>query len=117
MEVTSFVRPDVIPQLADAPDVLAQADIPADVSVSVLVPNRRGLEMALELADDLRCVGVISTSFGCPSSSDSHAASKKRRTATGSAIPVVSPKPTSAAPAPARRRAMPSTRSGGTRPS
>jgi hydroxymethylglutaryl-CoA lyase len=114
LEVTSFVRPDVIPQLADAADVLARIDVPAEVSVSVLVPNERGLEAALALresprrerpgfdeinvflsasethnrknvnrsieesltslekvlqrarAEDLRCEGVISTSFGCP---------------------------------------------------
>jgi hydroxymethylglutaryl-CoA lyase len=49
LEVTSFVRPDVIPQLADAADVLARVDIPPEVSVSVLVPNERGLENALAL--------------------------------------------------------------------
>ncbi|UGS35476.1 hydroxymethylglutaryl-CoA lyase [Capillimicrobium parvum] len=47
MEVTSFVRADVIPQLADAADVLETADIPDEVSVSVLVPNERGLDGAL----------------------------------------------------------------------
>src|SRR5262245_41740725 len=48
LEVTSFVRADVIPQLADAREVLAGIDIPADVSVSVLIPNRRGLDDALQ---------------------------------------------------------------------
>jgi hydroxymethylglutaryl-CoA lyase len=48
MEVTSFVRADVIPQLADGARVLEDADIPDDVSVSVLVPNERGLDGALE---------------------------------------------------------------------
>jgi hydroxymethylglutaryl-CoA lyase len=120
LEVTSFVRPDVIPQLADAAEVLARIDVPPQVSVSVLIPNERGLDAALELlggaprshsasprrhafdeinvflsasethnrrnvnrtiaesldglervlararAADLRCEGVISTSFGCP---------------------------------------------------
>src|SRR6202012_3826150 len=47
LEVTSFVRPDVVPQLADAAEVLERARIPEDVSVSVLVPNQRGLESAL----------------------------------------------------------------------
>jgi hydroxymethylglutaryl-CoA lyase len=50
LEVTSFVRPDVIPQLADAAEVLAGIDVPAAVSLSVLIPNERGLEAALELA-------------------------------------------------------------------
>ena len=51
LEVTSFVRADVIPQLADGPEVLRAADIPDDVSVTVLIPNERGLENALELRD------------------------------------------------------------------
>jgi hydroxymethylglutaryl-CoA lyase len=107
LEVTSFVRADVIPQLADAAQVLSRVDVPEDVAVTVLIPNERGLENALELRDrfqeincflsasethnrrnvnrsieeslaglervigrardeDLRCEGVISTSFGCP---------------------------------------------------
>src|ERR1700734_1809236 len=51
LEVTSFVRADVIPQLADAADVLAGIDVPREVSVSVLIPNERGLELALELRE------------------------------------------------------------------
>ena len=51
LEVTSFVRPDVIPQLADAEEVLAQVPRPAGVSYSVLVPNERGLERALAHRD------------------------------------------------------------------
>ena len=51
IEVTSFVRPDVIPQLADAAEVLAAVQRPADVSYSVLIPNERGLERALEQRD------------------------------------------------------------------
>jgi hydroxymethylglutaryl-CoA lyase len=51
LEVTSFVRPDVIPQLADGPEVLQRADVPADVAVTVLIPNERGLENALPLRE------------------------------------------------------------------
>jgi hydroxymethylglutaryl-CoA lyase len=47
IEVTSFVRPDVVPQLADAGEVLEAVALPDDVSVSVLIPNERGLERAL----------------------------------------------------------------------
>ena len=47
LEVTSFVRADVIPQLADGAEVLARVDAPGDVSLSVLVPNERGLDNAL----------------------------------------------------------------------
>jgi hydroxymethylglutaryl-CoA lyase len=49
LEATSFVRADVIPQLADAREVLEQIDVPDDVAVSVLIPNERGLDNALEL--------------------------------------------------------------------
>lgn len=107
IELTSFVRADVIPQLADAEQVLEAVTLPEEVSVSVLIPNERGLDRALEhrsrfhevngflsasethnrknvgrsideslaglertfaraRAEQLRCEGVISTSFGCP---------------------------------------------------
>jgi hydroxymethylglutaryl-CoA lyase len=59
IEVTSFVRPDVIPQLADAAAVLEAIDLPDDVSVSVLVPNERGLERALEHRDRIHEVNVF----------------------------------------------------------
>lgn len=52
LEVTSFVRPDVIPQLADAAEVLARIDVPEEVSLSVLIPNERGLENALALREE-----------------------------------------------------------------
>jgi hydroxymethylglutaryl-CoA lyase len=48
LEVTSFVRADVIAQLADAGEVLERIDVPDGVAVSVLVPNERGLSAALE---------------------------------------------------------------------
>jgi hydroxymethylglutaryl-CoA lyase len=51
LEVTSFVRADVIPQLADAAQVLTGIEVPAHVSVSVLIPNERGLDAALELRE------------------------------------------------------------------
>ena len=53
LEATSFVRADVIPQLADAAQVLTGIDVPAQVSVSVLIPNERGLDAALALRDSL----------------------------------------------------------------
>jgi hydroxymethylglutaryl-CoA lyase len=48
IEATSFVRADVIPQLADAGDVLERIDVPDEVAVGVLIPNERGLDAALE---------------------------------------------------------------------
>jgi hydroxymethylglutaryl-CoA lyase len=53
LEVTSFVRPDVIPQLSDAERVLAAIDVPAEVALSVLIPNERGLERALQVREEL----------------------------------------------------------------
>jgi hydroxymethylglutaryl-CoA lyase len=47
LEVTSFVRADVIPQLADGVDVLERMRVPDDVAVTVLVPNERGFDNAL----------------------------------------------------------------------
>jgi len=46
VEVTSFVRPDWIPQLADASDVFAGIRRAPAVRYSALVPNLRGLERA-----------------------------------------------------------------------
>jgi hydroxymethylglutaryl-CoA lyase len=59
MELTSFVRADVIPQLADAREVLAAVDIPEGVSRSVLIPNERGLDNALEVRDRFDEVSVF----------------------------------------------------------
>jgi hydroxymethylglutaryl-CoA lyase len=59
IEVASFVRPDVIPQLDDAIEVLAGIDVPSDVSLTVLVPNARGLETALEHRDRFHEVALF----------------------------------------------------------
>jgi hydroxymethylglutaryl-CoA lyase len=59
LEVTSFVRADVIPQLADAALVLDGVDIPQEVSVSVLVPNERGLDGALEHRAQINEINVF----------------------------------------------------------
>src|ERR671924_2288640 len=59
LEATSFVRADVIPQLADGADVLRRADIPDEVSVSVLIPNEKGLENALALRDRFQEINVF----------------------------------------------------------
>jgi hydroxymethylglutaryl-CoA lyase len=51
LEITSFVRPDVIPQLADAEELLAAIPRVDGVAYSVLIPNERGLERALAHRD------------------------------------------------------------------
>lgn len=52
IEVTSFVSPKAIPQLADAESVMAGITRRAGVRYSVLVPNERGLDRALPTAPD-----------------------------------------------------------------
>jgi hydroxymethylglutaryl-CoA lyase len=59
LEVTSFVRADVIPQLADAAEVLARIDVPDNVAVSVLIPNLRGLEGALAQREQIDEINVF----------------------------------------------------------
>lgn len=48
IEVTSFVSPKSIPQLADNVEVFKSIIKPASVNFSALVPNERGMEIAIE---------------------------------------------------------------------
>lgn len=49
IEVASFVRPDVVPALADAEELLAElAPLLAKHRMSALVPNQRGLDRAIK---------------------------------------------------------------------
>jgi len=48
VEVTSFVRPEWVPQLADAEQLLDLVDHRGATPMPVLVPNERGLDRALE---------------------------------------------------------------------
>ena len=47
IELTSFVSPKWVPQLADAEQLARQAGVPEGVRLSALVPNARGLERAM----------------------------------------------------------------------
>src|SRR4051794_6969057 len=51
IELTSFVRADVIPQLADGAEVLTRFEPRDGVAYSVLIPNRKGLDNALKFRD------------------------------------------------------------------
>jgi hydroxymethylglutaryl-CoA lyase len=51
IEVASFVRPDVIPQLSDGVEVLRGINVPDTVQKMVLVPNSRGLDNALRVRE------------------------------------------------------------------
>jgi hydroxymethylglutaryl-CoA lyase len=57
IEITSFVSPKWIPQLADAAEVARGVQRPSGVRMSALVPNRRGLDTAL--ASGMREVAVF----------------------------------------------------------
>src|SRR5215210_8595203 len=59
LEATSFVRADVIPQLADGEEVLDRIDPPDDVAISVLMPNEKGLENALRRRERFQEINVF----------------------------------------------------------
>jgi hydroxymethylglutaryl-CoA lyase len=53
IEVGSFVPPRLLPQLADTAEVVARAKTLPGLTVSVLVPNLKGAERAIESGADL----------------------------------------------------------------
>ena len=64
IEATSFVHPKVIPQLADAAEVLGRVRERTGVRWSVLIPNLKGAERALEIGvDELRLVVCATESY------------------------------------------------------
>lgn len=65
IEVTSFVNPARVPQLADAAEVLAALPRDAGVRYAGLVMNRRGLDRALEAGVDEIDVVVVATDTFC----------------------------------------------------
>jgi hydroxymethylglutaryl-CoA lyase len=71
IELTSMVRPDVVPQLADAEELVAA--LPRDSArFRVLVPNRRGAERAARLR--------IPEAIGLLTASDSYSLKNQRMT-------------------------------------
>ncbi|HEU0200567.1 MAG TPA: hydroxymethylglutaryl-CoA lyase, partial [Burkholderiaceae bacterium] len=64
VEVTSFVSPKWVPQMADGADVMARIKRKAGVVYSVLVPNMKGFEGALAAkADEIVVFGAASEAF------------------------------------------------------
>lgn len=64
VEATSFVSPKWVPQLADAPEVLAKIRRKPGVSYPVLVPNRKGLDGAIAAGcDEIVIFGAASEAF------------------------------------------------------
>lgn len=72
IEVTSFVRPRLLPQLADAAEVLRGLQRTSDVRFWALVPNAKGLDRALDAG-----VGHIATFM---SASETHNKKNVNRT-------------------------------------
>ncbi|MBB6424698.1 hydroxymethylglutaryl-CoA lyase [Sphingopyxis sp. JAI128] len=77
IEVTSFVNPKKVPQLADAEDLVAMLPDRDDVTWVGLVLNRRGAERALATGriDELGAVCVTSDTFGIRNQGQSSAES------------------------------------------
>lgn len=64
VEATSFVRKDIIPQLSDAPEVMAGIKRAPKVRYAALTPNIKGLEKALESkVDEVAVFAAASDSF------------------------------------------------------
>ncbi|MEO6828047.1 MAG: hydroxymethylglutaryl-CoA lyase [Microbacteriaceae bacterium] len=65
IEVTSFVHPKRVPQMADAEAVLAALPRPEGVSYAGLIMNERGLDRALACAVDEVNIVVVATDTFC----------------------------------------------------
>ncbi|MEM7356077.1 MAG: hydroxymethylglutaryl-CoA lyase [Acidobacteriota bacterium] len=64
IEAVSFVHPRVIPQMADAAEVMARIERKPGVRYLALVPNLKGAERALEAAaDGLRLVVCVTETY------------------------------------------------------
>jgi len=64
IEVTSFVSPKWVPQMADAAEVMAGIERRPDVRYSVLTPNMKGFEAAVQSRpDEIVVFGAASEAF------------------------------------------------------
>jgi hydroxymethylglutaryl-CoA lyase len=72
VEVSSFVRPRWVPQLADAEDLIRRLPQGTDCTFWALVPNRRGMDRALESG-----IGAVATFM---STSETHNEKNVNRT-------------------------------------
>jgi hydroxymethylglutaryl-CoA lyase len=64
VEAVSFVSPKAVPAMAGAGDVLAAVARPEGATISALVPNRRGAEMALEAGvDEITVTVAVSAEY------------------------------------------------------
>ncbi len=64
IEVGAFVSPKWVPQMADTAEILKQLEYKANVNYPVLVPNMKGLELAIEHGvKEIAIFGAASESF------------------------------------------------------
>lgn len=64
IEVTSFAHPKAVPNLRDAETVFSEIDRQSDVTYRALVPNRVGMERALEAGvDKVNALVTVSESY------------------------------------------------------
>jgi hydroxymethylglutaryl-CoA lyase len=77
IEVASFVRPDVIPQLSDGVEVLNAIDVGEDVRLMVLIPNSKGLDNALKVREKFHEAAIF------VSASETHNKKNVNRTVAG----------------------------------
>ena len=79
LEVTSFVSPKWVPQMADAADVLARLPRRAGLTLSALTPNLKGFEAALaSRVDEVVIFGAASEAFSMRNTNCSVAESIER---------------------------------------
>lgn len=88
IELTSFVRGDVIPQLSDAEELLREIAPREGVTYSALVPNLRGLERAVEFADKLDEVSFFCSATESHSKANVNRSVEESLTGLEEAIPV-----------------------------
>src|SRR5215510_2234673 len=48
LEIGSFVSPKALAQMADTPEIIRRARLPQGVRIMALVPNAKGLQLALD---------------------------------------------------------------------
>jgi hydroxymethylglutaryl-CoA lyase len=75
LDVTSFVPPALIPQFADAQEVLAA--VPAGMTTRALAPNHKGVQRAIEMHRSIRTIDYCGIPF---SASEPHNIANLRRT-------------------------------------
>ena len=65
IEVTSFVSPKWVPQMADSIQVASSIERKNDVTYCAIVPNKKGLQMATEGKIEHYCIGTAASETFC----------------------------------------------------